>query len=351
MNYTTLVLQRAQTWRTRWARRRSAARHHPAAMLLAVLALALLVLPLAADGQTGRVYRVGLMTTGTTETTGYVETFRGALRALGYVEGSNLILEVRLTNIDNRPERDVAKELIAHGPDVLVGWESLAQLMCAQTDTIPIVLAGGIDPVGAGLAQSLRRPGLNVTGAVQLNGELAEKHVDIVREIIPRITRVGLIVDQTASTCRVIEEHARRATLAIGAAFVAYPVRDKADVERAFVQMEKERPDVLLPCPSTLLFHLRPVLFENATRLQIPFTSFVTSNVPGGVLFAYATDLHEIYRAAARYVDKILRGARAADLPIEQPVKFELVINQKTARAYGIRVPQSVLLRADRVVE
>ena len=351
MNYTTPEWQRARTGRSRRARRRPAERYRPVAILLAVLALALLVLPFAADGQTGRVYRVGLMASGTTENTGYTETFRAALRALGYVEGSNLILEVRLTNIDNRSERDVAKELIAHGPDVLVGWESLAQIMRAQTDTIPIVLTGGIDPVGAGLAQSLRRPGLNVTGAVQLNGELAEKHVDIVREIIPRITRVGLFVDQTAPTCRVIEEHARRATLAIGAAFFAYPVRDKADVERAFVQMEQERPDVLLPCPSSLLFQLRPLLFENATRLQIPFTSFITANVPGGVLFAYATDLHEIYRAAARYVDKILRGAKAAELPIEQPLKFELVINQKTARAYGIRVPHSVLLRADRVVE
>ncbi len=319
--------------------------------LAALLATGLFGLPLCVDAQAVRVYRVGLLGSASNENTGNTEIFRNTLRGLGYVEGNNLILDLRVADIENKQAPDIVREMLAQNPDVLVGWESLAQIMRAQTTSIPIVLAGGIDPVGAGLAQSLRRPGFNVTGAVQLNGELSEKHVDLAREIMPRLARVGLFVDRNAATCRVIEEHARKASHALGAAFVPYYVKDQADVEQAFAQMQKDPPGVLLPCPSSVLFSLRPVLFENATRLRIPFTSFVTSNVPSGVLFAYATNFNEIYRAAAGYVDKILRGAKPAELPIEQPVKFELVINQKTARAYGITVPQSVLLRADRVVE
>jgi len=121
------------------------------------------------------------------------------------------------------------------------------------------------------------------------------------------------------------------------------------EIERAFSQMEKDRPDVLLPCPSSVLFSFRGVLFENAVRLRIPFTSFIVANVPLGVLFAYAASLDEIYRRAATYVAKILKGAKPGDLPIEQPTRFELVINLKTAKALGLTIPQSVLFRADQV--
>ena len=321
------------------------------ARLVTVMLVALTGMNQAVDAQAVRVYRVGVLTGPTGESTGTLDAFRTVLRGLGYVEGSNLILDVRIHDIEYKKVPDLVKDMMAQKPDVMVGWESLAQAMRAQSTTIPIVLAGGIDPVGAGLAQTLQRPGLNVTGAIQLNGELSEKHVGLAREIVPRLARVGLFVDRNASTCKAIEEHARKATRAIGATFVAYSVNNKADVEQAFALMEKDRPDVLLPCPSVVLFSLRPVLFENASRLRIPFTSFVVANVPPGVLFAYAADLKEIYRSAAGYVDKILRGANPAELPIEQPIKFEFVVNLKTARAYGITVPQSVLLRADRVLE
>ncbi len=126
---------------------------------------------------------------------------------------------------------------------------------------------------------------------------------------------------------------------------------NKADIERAFEQMEKQRPDAMLPCPSPVLFNHRSVLFSEGLRLRVPWTSFIVANVPLGVIFAHSSSRHEEMRKAAIYVDRILKGAKPADLPIEQPSKFELVINMKTARALGIEVPQSILLRADRVIE
>ncbi len=160
-----------------------------------------------------------------------------------------------------------------------------------------------------------------------------------------------MFVDRNASACNVVERTAREATRRIGATFFPYYVNNGDEIKQAFARMEKDRPDVLLPCPSPVLGIHRKLLFDNAVRLRIPFISFVVAFMPDGVLFAYATSLHEIQRRAAAYVDRILKGAKPGDLPIEQPTRFELVVNLKTARALGLTVPQSVLLRADRVIE
>jgi len=242
-------------------------------------------------------------------------------------------------------------EVIALKPDVLVGWEAEAQVMRMRTASIPIVLRGAIDPVAAGLAQSLRRPGMNVTGVAQLNYLLPQKHIQLMREILPQLSRVGQLVDTTVPGCRLVEENARHATDTLGAVLVPYYVSNRDDIDRAFGQMAKKRPDMLLPCPSAVLGHFRPVLIEQAARLRIPFTSFVVTNVAAGVLFAYAASVHDGQRKAAIYVDRILKGANPADLPIEQPTKFELVINLKTAKALGLTIPPSVLARADQVIE
>ena len=171
-----------------------------AAVLLAIaLTTGFLLQPPAVQAQTGKTYRVAYVKGPTAEGEAYFMTFRAAMRELGYVEGRNLILDAQVLGLENQVAATRVRELIAANPDVLVAWESIAQIMRAQTRVIPIVLAGGIDPVNAGLAQSLRQPGMNVTGSVQLNGELAAKHVDIIREILPRVARVGLFVDRTAS--------------------------------------------------------------------------------------------------------------------------------------------------------
>lgn len=296
-------------------------------------------------------HRVGILSGPTAEGKQYLKTFRAALRDLGYVEGTNLILDVRESDPDTARTAALVDELIALKPDALVAWESTAQIIRRRTQSVPIVLTGAIDPVRAGLARSLRRPGMNVTGIRQFNDELPGKHLEIMQMIVPRLARVGQVVDTTASGCALIHEQTRRAAEQLGLRFTPYYVSNGQEIQRAFSQMATDRPDVLLPCPSAMLFNHRSLLFENAVRLRIPFTSFVVANLPEGVLFAYSTDRHEEFRRVASYVDKILRGAKPEDLPIEQPMHFQLVINLKTARALGLTIPQSLLLRADQVIE
>jgi putative ABC transport system substrate-binding protein len=192
---------------------------------------------------------------------------------------------------------------------------------------------------------------MNVTGVALLLDQLSTKHIELMREILPRLTRIGMLVDSSGDRCRIVEDAARQASRTLGVAFVSYPVANRIEIEQAFARMRTHSPDVLLPCPVALLFNNRDLLYESAMRLRVPFTSFVTANLPLGVLLSYAPSFADGYRRAATYVDKILKGAQPGDLPFEQPTKLELVINLKTARAFGITVPPSILLRADRVIE
>jgi putative ABC transport system substrate-binding protein len=316
-----------------------------------LLAVALLLAAPLASAQAGKVYRVASIDSVTAEGKANAVVFRDAMHALGYVEGRNVVYETRTPDRDFRQVPALVDELIATKPDVLVGTETIAQIMRSKTTTIPIVLSVALDPVAAGLATSLRRPGLNVTGNAQLNNLLPPKHIELMREILPRLQRIGQLVDTTQSNCKVIEEASRTAAKRVGATLVSYNVQNRADLEQAFAQMEAERPDVLLPCPTDVLYNHRDLLFENVLRLRIAYSSFIVANLPQGVLFAYAASIPDLQRKAATYVDKILKGAKPADLPIEQPTKFELVINLRTAKTLGLKIPQSVLLRADRVIE
>jgi putative ABC transport system substrate-binding protein len=312
---------------------------------------ALLLSALPAHAQVARAYRVASVAADTPEVEEFRDAFHAGMRDLGYVEGKNVIYETRKIDRDMQGAAKAIDELIATKPDVMLANEHLAQIMRSKTTTIPIVLGVALDPVRAGLAQSLRRPGTNVTGNAQMNDLLPAKHVELIKEILPKVARIGQFVDTTQSGCKLVEEATRQAASRIGATVIAYNIKSRADIEQAFVQVEKARPDVLMPCPSLILFNHRDLLFESAIRLRIPFTSFGVSNVPQGVLFAYAASIPALYRRAALYVDKILKGANPADLPIEQPTKFDLVVNLRTAKAFGLTVPASVLLRADRVIE
>lgn len=315
-----------------------------------LLAGAVFLCSAPASAQSTKVYRVGLVSLSGPEGRAYRDTFLGAMHGLGYVEGTNIVFDIREAGAAAQVP-GLVDELIALNPDVLVGWESVVQVMRAKTASIPLVLTGAVDPVKAGLAQSLRRPGMNVTGSAQLNDVLPAKHIEIAREILPRLAHVGQLVDTTASGCKLIEAQARQAARRFGATLTPYYVANRADIEKAFARMESERPDVLLPCPSSVLFAHRALLFENVLRLRIPLTSFVVANVPDGVLFAYAASIHEGNRNAASYVDKILKGANPGELPIGQPTNLELVVNLKTAQTLKLRIPPSILVRADRVIE
>jgi putative ABC transport system substrate-binding protein len=285
------------------------------------------------------------------ESNAYTESFRAGLRELGYVEGKNFILDIRLVDLDNRRVGEAVDEVLKLKPAVLVSWETGALIMRSKTKTVPIVIYGAVDPVKAGLVESLRRPGGNVTGISQMNYQLPAKHIEIAREIYPAVSRLGIFVDEGAVGCKFIEESAQQAARLFKVRLISYRIRDGSDIERAFRQIEGDRPDVLLPCPSPVLFNHRQLLFETAARLRIPFTSFIVANVPDGVLFAYAADMHDHRRRAAAYVDKILKGANPANLPIEQPTNFQLVVNLRTAKALGLAIPRQILLRADRIIE
>jgi putative ABC transport system substrate-binding protein len=318
-----------------------------------VLVTAIFSVPADGQAQTGRIYRVAIVELAkeTPEHEPSHQAFRAAMRDLGYIEGTNLTLDVRWADNDLGRMQQLVDDVILLRPDVLLGFEVVAQAMRAKTQSIPIVLTGAMEPVKAGLALSLARPAMNVTGSTQLMDQLAAKHVEILREFIPRLTHVGQLVDLASPGCKLIEAHTRQAVQALGATFMPYYVNNRSEVERAFRSMERGRPGALLPCPSPVLFSLRELLFENAIRQGVALTSFVPTNVPLGVLFAYAATIDEGYQRAATYVDKIIKGARPGDLPIEQPSRFRFVINVKTAKAIGVSVPQSLLLRADHVIQ
>lgn len=303
-----------------------------------------------ARGQVGKIHRVVMVIVQSPEPKRGIEAFVTAMRELGYVQGRNLSFEVLEARPDASDLPAVAAEAIARKPDVLLAWESLSQELRARTTTIPIVLTGSLDPVRAGLAKSLSRPGLNVTGFGQLNELLPAKHMELLREFLPRMKRVGQLVDTSAGGCKVAEAHSEKAAQGIGCSLMPYYVSNRAEIENAFAQMALDPPDALLPCPAPVLYAHRELLFENVLRLRIPLTSYIVANVPRGVLFAHAASLPDLYRRAAGYVDRILRGANAGDLPIELPTSFELVVNLGTAKALGLAVPQSVLLRADKVI-
>jgi putative ABC transport system substrate-binding protein len=182
--------------------------------------------------------------------------------------------------------------------------------------------------------------------------QLGPKHIELMREMLPRLARVGQLLDTNVPGSKVAEENARQAAKQLGIAYIPYYVASRADVEKVFAEMEKVRPDALVPgAGSGMLFGLRLMVIENALRLRILLSSSVAEFPEAGALMSYGQSLAEGFRLAATYVDRILKGAKPGDLPIEQPTKFELVINMKTARTLGLTIPQSILIRADRVIE
>jgi putative ABC transport system substrate-binding protein len=319
-----------------------------------LLALGLFLVPVASEAQqAGKVYRIGMLEPfSTAEAVPYRQAFFDAMRELGYIEGRNVIFDVRTGDRDTARLPPLVDELIALKPDVLVGSEVLAQVAQAKAVPIPVVMTISFDPVGAGVAQSLRRPGMNVTGVALFLDQLAGKHIEIMRETLPRLAPVGLIVDTTVpSIGKVVETGAGQAARSVGATLVIYRVANRNELEQAFSRMETERPDFLMPCPTPMLFNNRDLLYSSAIRLRIPFTSFVTANLPLGVLFAYAPSFAEGYRKAASYVDKILKGAKGGEVPIEQPTRLEFVLNLKTAKTMGLTIPSLIRLRADQIIE
>jgi putative ABC transport system substrate-binding protein len=328
----------------------------PAAALIVTLALGVLA-PLAAEAQqAGKVYRIGyFQTVSRAQNEHMLNALEEGLRERGYVPGRNLIIEYRFA--DGKPERlpELAAELVRLKVDVIVTAQNVATVAAKQaTTTIPIVTALAGDPVGAGLAASLARPGGNVTGlTLDVTPEIAGKRLQLMKEFVPRVSRVAVLWNpdfrgfQPEPSFQVLEDAARQLRMTLR----MVEVREAGDFKRAFDSMISERTDGLYVIADPLIFTHRRQIADLAVKNRLPAIFGVSELVEAGGLMSYGVDLRDLYRRAATYIDKILKGAKAGDLPIEQPTKFELVLNLKTAKALGLTIPLPVLRRADRVIE
>ena len=322
------------------------------------LCVLLLVLSFRAEAQQPKkVYRIGYLSTlDSASESARSEAIRRALRELGYTEGQNIATEYRYAGgkLDQLPE--LAAELVHLKVDIImtVGVERVVQAAKNATKTIPIVMVGpGIDAVEAGLVESLARPGGNVTGVTSPSVELGGKRLELFKEVVPKVARVAVLYNP-ANTPGVIEvkEVLPVAARALGLTVRHWEVRHADDFERVFAALNKERPDGLyVPVGGPLIRSNAKRIADFALKSRLPSAYYNRYFVDAGGLLSYSADRTEQYRRVAVYVDKILKGAKPADLPVEQPTKFELVINLKTAKQIGLTIPQSVLYRADKVIK
>jgi putative ABC transport system substrate-binding protein len=325
--------------------------------LVAVLALSLLLAPLAAEAQqAAKIARIGLLATNLAATPHLPEAFRQGLRDLGYVEGRNLVIEYRDAEgkVDRLPA--LAAELVALKVDVIVATQGTRAALTAMqaTKTIPIVFASVADPVASGLVTTLARPGGNVTGLSNVAPELVGKRLELLTQAVPGVSRVAVLWRPGAlgeRTDKDMLKEAEAAARALGVRLQVVEARGPADIDRAFSDMTKARAGALTVLPSNPFLREHRRLVDLAAKNRLPAVYFSREFVDAGGLMSYGANFADLYRRAATYVDKILKGAKPADLPIEQPTKFELVINAKTAKALGLTIPQSVLARADHIIE
>ncbi len=322
----------------------------PAALMVS-LALGLLAAPLAAGAQqASKMARLGVLLFSTPEGDPNLATFRQGLSELGYVEGKNLTTLYRYA--EGKPERlaNLAVELAALKPDVIFALGGdVAPFARTATNTIPIVMAVSVDPVQAGLVPSLARPGGNVTGVTFVSSELAAKRLQFLKEAAPRMTRVAVLWNPNHVDPEYAETQA--AGRRLGVHVQSLEVRGPGDFEGAFQAADVGRAEAIIVVSSRLMTFGRQRIIELAARRRLPVVSGWGPWAQAGALLSYGPDLNASVRRAATYVDRVLKGANPGDLPVEQPTKFELVINLKTAKALGLTIPQSVLVRADQIIE
>jgi len=326
---------------------------------IGTLAGGLVVTPLAAEGQQSkRVPRIGILLTVSPElplSRALLDAFRRGLREHGYVEGQNIAIEYRSAQgrVDRFPE--LAAELARVKVDVIVTGATPAALAAKQvTTSIPIVAGVMADPVGDGLVASLARPGGNVTGLTFLAPGLVAKRLQLLKEAVPRVSRVAALWHPGS-----FAEHTMRETLneTEGAAqtlrvqLQLLEANSPSDFDKAFSAMSRNRASALIVFPSPMFYNEHRRLVDLAAKHRLPAVYAFREAVDAGGLMAYGANIPDLFGRAATYVDKILKGAKPADLPVEQPTKFELVINLKTAKALGLTIPSSLLLRADEVIE
>ena len=322
-------------------------------ILVAVVLLAVGVI--AEAQQPGRIPRIGYVSgTGSPSDPGpYVESLRQGLRDLGYIEGKNFVIEYRGAGENREIVPRLVAELVQLNVDVLiVPIVSAIRAAKQATKTIPIVMVTQVDPVAEGLVDSLARPGGNITGLATLQRDLSGKRLELLKEVVPKISRVGILRDADDSVSAIGFKKYEAAARALKIQLQSLGVRGpNPDVEGAFRSAIKGRARAVITITINPLFRNSKRIVDLAIKNRLPSMYEGSAWVEAGGLMSYSTNDPEVFRRAAYYVDKILKGAKPADLPVEQPTKFELVINLKTAKQIGLTIPPNVLARADKVIK
>jgi putative tryptophan/tyrosine transport system substrate-binding protein len=318
-----------------------------------VVAVILLLAPLANEAQQAGVPRVGYLGNSSPSLeVDLLDAFRQGLREFGYTEGQNIIIEYRWAEGKYDRFPDLLADLVRLKVDAIVTAGTPGALAAKRaTKTIPIVMAVAGDAVGTGLVDSLAHPGGNVTGSTTIVQELEGKRLELLKEVVPRLSRVAFLSNPTNPLSPIILKQTQLAAPALRLRLEPIvEVKGVSELERAFATLSKVRPDALIMVADRFLLAERTRIVEFAEKHRLPTMYPYSEMVKDGGLMSYSPSYPDSFRRAAKYIDKILKGTRPADLPVEQPTKFELVINLKTAKALGLTIPQTLLLRADQLI-
>ena len=305
--------------------------------------------------QPGKVWRIGFLTTRSRPSS--LETdFLGAwipkLRELGYVEGKDFTIDWRFADGDNDRLPGLAAELVRLNPDlIIVAGTPAARAAQNATSTIPIVMAGVADPVGLGLVASLSRPGGNITGSSIMATDVSIKSLEFLRAMVPNLTRVAVLLNPTNPIDPVVLKQVQAAAGPVGVSVVAFEATNPGQIDAAFAAIAQSRVGALIVAPDPFLVNQASQIVESATRNRLPAMYPFRPFVEAGGLMCYGQNIYENYRLAATYIDRIFKGAKPGELPVEQPTQLEFVVNSKAAAAIGLKIPQSILLRANQVIE
>jgi putative tryptophan/tyrosine transport system substrate-binding protein len=333
---------------------KAAIRNSTSASLVGALLLAL-SLPAGAQ-QVQKVHRIGLLiSASTTATAPYIEAFRQGMRELGHVEGKNYLLEIRAGGAEPDRLPPLAAELVHLKVDIIVAVGNFAvRAAMKATSTLPIVMRTSTDPVEAGYIASLAHPGGNITGVTSITGKLIGKQLELLAEVIPGVKGVAVFVPHRDPSRYMATEEYKEMEVAARVLKVKLHVlspRNPDTIDTAFLTMSKDHAQGLIVTPQPRYLEHRDRILQHAAKNRLPTMYSQRVFVENGGLMSYATNNADEFRRAATYVDKIFKGAKPADLPVEQPTKFELVINQKTAKQIGLTIPPNVLARADKVIK
>jgi putative ABC transport system substrate-binding protein len=327
---------------------------HRRKFILAVGGAATWPLAVRAQQSAGRVYRVGYFAFGSREQQIHLsKAFEEGLRSLGYRVGENVVIEYRFANGELERLPSLAADLVRLGVDIIVtGNHANAVAAIKATTTIPIVMTNSTDPVSTGLVASLARPGGNVTGlSVDPGEEISGKRLELLTETLPNLSRVGILWNPDFAPNQRRLTSMREATQALGLTLLPTEARGLDALEQAFAAMVKERAQVLVVLSDGVLFNYRGQIGVMALRERLPAISSASEYAEASLLLTYGPDLQDLFRRSAVFVDKIFKGAKPADLPVEQPINYELVINLKTANSLGLSLSPALLARADEVIE